>query len=152
MNAKAIIIDKQQWYYLTHSWESERIHNFHKGIRLKVDLITRLDFVHAYYNVSVHYFSHYATRTTGFSFFFFFFLSPFFFFLLCWWDRKYTDYTQCSGIRPLKSVSWVGQSTASGVEPPVLNIWGVWSAASLSLLTSSHCLRILIAVRVPPIS
>ena len=43
-NAKAIIIEEQQWYYLTHSWEDKGVYTFPKGICPKVNVIARLQF------------------------------------------------------------------------------------------------------------
>ena len=34
--AKAILLEEQWWYYLTHSWEDKGVHTFPKGISLKV--------------------------------------------------------------------------------------------------------------------
>ena len=58
-NAKAILVEKQQWYYLTHS--NKRVHTFPMGISLKVNLITQLEFKHAYFKAPVLYISNYAT-------------------------------------------------------------------------------------------
>ena len=62
-NAKAIILEEQQWYYLTHSWEDKRVHTFSKGICPKVNVIARLEYELAYYDSAVHGFNHYTTRT-----------------------------------------------------------------------------------------
>ena len=35
-NAKAILLEEQLWYYLTHSWEDKGVHTFPKSISLKV--------------------------------------------------------------------------------------------------------------------
>ena len=35
-NAKAILLEEQSWYHLTHSWEDKGVHTFPKGISLKV--------------------------------------------------------------------------------------------------------------------
>ena len=35
-NVKAILVEKQLWYYLTHSWVDERFHTFPKVISSKV--------------------------------------------------------------------------------------------------------------------
>ena len=43
-NAKAIFIEDQQWYYLTHSWRYKGVHTFPKGINSKVNIITWLEF------------------------------------------------------------------------------------------------------------
>ena len=43
-NAKAILLEEQKWYYLTHSWEDNRVHTFPKGICPKVNVIARLEY------------------------------------------------------------------------------------------------------------
>ena len=62
-NAKAILLEEQQWYYLTHSWEDKGVYIFPKGICLKVNVIAQLEYELAYYNSAVHRFNHYTTRT-----------------------------------------------------------------------------------------
>ena len=62
-NAKAILLEEQQWYYLTHSWEDKGVHTFPKGICPKVNVIARLEYELAYYDSAVHHFNHYTTRT-----------------------------------------------------------------------------------------
>ena len=62
-NAKAILQEKQQWYYLTHSWEDKGAHTFPKSICLKVNIIAQLEFELAYHDSSVQRFNHYTTRT-----------------------------------------------------------------------------------------
>ena len=37
-NAKAILLEKQKWYYLTHSWEDKGVHAFPKGICFKLNV------------------------------------------------------------------------------------------------------------------
>ena len=49
-NAKAIFVE-QQWYYLTRSWGNQGVHAFSKGISPKVNVIGRLEFEHAYFEV-----------------------------------------------------------------------------------------------------
>ena len=63
-NAKAILLEEQLWYYLTHSWEDKRVHTFPKGICLKVNVIAWLEYGLAYYNSAVHRFNHYTMRTS----------------------------------------------------------------------------------------
>ena len=58
-NAKAILLEEQKWYYLTH----KGAHTFPKGICLKVNVIARLEYELAYYDFAVHRFNHYTTRT-----------------------------------------------------------------------------------------
>ena len=62
-NAKAILIEEQWWYYLTHSWKDKRVHTFPKGICPKVNVIARLEYELAYYDSAAHRFNHYTTRT-----------------------------------------------------------------------------------------
>ena len=62
-NAKAILLEEQQWYYLTHSWEDKGVHTFPKGIGPKGNVIARLEYELAYYESAVHRFNHYTTRT-----------------------------------------------------------------------------------------
>ena len=47
-NAKAIPLEEQYWYYLTHSWEDKGVHTFPKGICPKVNVIARLEYKLAY--------------------------------------------------------------------------------------------------------
>ena len=61
---KAILLEEQQWNYLTHSWEDKGVHTFLKGICPKGNVIARLEYELAYYDSSVHRFNHYTTRTT----------------------------------------------------------------------------------------
>ena len=63
-NAKAILLEEQWWYYLTHSWEDKGVHTFPKDICPKVNVIARLEYELAYYDSAVHRFNHYTTRTT----------------------------------------------------------------------------------------
>ena len=63
-NTKAILLEEQQWCYLTHSWEDKGVHTFPKGICLKVNVIARLEYELTYYESAVHHFNHYTpTRT-----------------------------------------------------------------------------------------
>ena len=62
-NAKAILLEEQWRYYLTHSWEDKGVHTFPKGICPKVNVIARLEHELAYYDSAVHRFNHYTTRT-----------------------------------------------------------------------------------------
>ena len=62
-NAKAILLEEQYWYYLTHRWEDTGVHTFPKGICPKVNVIARLEFELVNYNSAVHCFNHYTTRT-----------------------------------------------------------------------------------------
>ena len=61
--AKAILLEEQWWYYLTHSWEDKGVHTFPKGICPKVDVIARLEYKLAYYDSAVHRFNQYITWT-----------------------------------------------------------------------------------------
>ena len=62
-NAKAILPEEQQWYYLTHSWEDKGVHTFPRGICPKVNLIVLMEFELAYYNSTVHRFKYYTMKT-----------------------------------------------------------------------------------------
>ena len=62
-NAKAILLEEQLWYYLTHSWEDKGVHTFPKSICPKVNLIARLKYELTYNDSTVHHFNHYTTRT-----------------------------------------------------------------------------------------
>ena len=61
-NAKAILPEEQQLYYLTHSWENKGAHTFPKGICPKVNVIAWLEYELAYYDSAVHRFNHRFTR------------------------------------------------------------------------------------------
>ena len=62
-NAKAILLEEQKWYYLTHSLEDKGVHTFPKGLCPKVNVMARLDFEFAYYDSAVRRFNHYTKRT-----------------------------------------------------------------------------------------
>ena len=61
-NANAILLEGQQWYYLTHSWEDKGLHTFPKGICPKVNVIAQLEFELAYYDSAFQRFNHYTTK------------------------------------------------------------------------------------------
>ena len=42
--AKAILVQEQLWYYLTHRWEVKRVHTIPKGVNPKVNVTERLEF------------------------------------------------------------------------------------------------------------
>ena len=56
-NAKAILLEEQYWYYLTHSWEDKGVRTFPKGICPKVNVIARLEYELAYYDSAVQRFN-----------------------------------------------------------------------------------------------
>ena len=58
---KPVILEGQQWYYLTHSWENKGFHTFPDGICPKVNVIVRLKFELAYYNSAVQRFNQYTS-------------------------------------------------------------------------------------------
>ena len=62
-NAKALLLEEQQWYYLTHSWEDKGVQTFPKSICPKLNVIARLEYELTYYDSAVHRFNHYTTRT-----------------------------------------------------------------------------------------
>ena len=57
-NAKAILLEEQQWYYLTHSWEDKGVHTFPNCVCLKVNVIARLEYELAHYDSAVRHFNH----------------------------------------------------------------------------------------------
>ena len=59
-NAKVILVEEQQWYYLTNSWGDKEVHTFRRGINPEVNVFAQLEFDFAYYNATVQHFSHYA--------------------------------------------------------------------------------------------
>ena len=63
-NAKSILLEEQQWHYLTHSWEDKGVHTFPEGICPKVNVIARLEYELAFYDSAVRRFNHYTTMTT----------------------------------------------------------------------------------------
>ena len=60
---KAIHLEKQYLYYLTHSWDDKVVHSFSKGVCPKVNVTARLDFELTYYDSADYRFYHYTTRT-----------------------------------------------------------------------------------------
>ena len=63
INAKAIIEEEQQGYYLTYTLGGDKmVHAFPNGISLKVN-ITWLEFDLAPYNVAVHHINHSFTES-----------------------------------------------------------------------------------------
>ena len=56
-NAKAILVEEQQWYYVTQSYGNLRIHTFPKGVSLKVNVIAWLEFELTYFKAPVQHFS-----------------------------------------------------------------------------------------------
>ena len=43
-NTQAILVEEQQWYYLTHCWENKEVHTFSRDICSKVDITLQLEF------------------------------------------------------------------------------------------------------------
>ena len=62
-NAKVILVEELLWYALTDSWGDKWLHTFPKGISMKVNLIDRLDFDHAYHHVTIQQVCYYTTGT-----------------------------------------------------------------------------------------
>ena len=60
-SAKALLVEEQQWYYLSLCWGNKKVQYFSKGISPKVNIITRLEFERAYYDVLIQHVSHYTT-------------------------------------------------------------------------------------------
>ena len=52
-NAKSTFLEREYWYYLIYSWEERWVHTFCKSICLKVNVIARLEFELAYYNITM---------------------------------------------------------------------------------------------------
>ena len=63
-HAKAILLEEQYWYYLTHSLEDKGVHTFPQDISLNVNVIAWLEFELAYYDSTVHRSNYYTTRTS----------------------------------------------------------------------------------------
>ena len=59
-----MLVEEQQWYYLTHSWEIKGVDTFPKSISLKVNVLVRPEFKLAYFETAVQHFSHYAFLST----------------------------------------------------------------------------------------
>ena len=58
-DAKAILVEEQQWYYLSYIWVRDKgVHTFSKNINLKVSIIARLEFKLDYFEAVEKYFSH----------------------------------------------------------------------------------------------
>ena len=55
-NAKAILVEKQQWYYSAHCWTDKGFHTFHKDISSKVNVMVQLEFDLAYLEATVQHF------------------------------------------------------------------------------------------------
>ena len=53
-----MLLEEQQGYHLTHTWEEKVVHAFPKGICPKVNVIARLEFEPAYYDFAVQRFNH----------------------------------------------------------------------------------------------
>ena len=58
-NAKTIVIEEQFWYYLSHSLRDNWVYSFPKDSRRKVDVIIRLEFEIALYDIAVELFKPY---------------------------------------------------------------------------------------------
>ena len=59
LNAEAIVVEEQQWYY----WMHNGVHTFPTGISSKVNVISRIEFELAYDDVTIQYISYYAKGT-----------------------------------------------------------------------------------------
>ena len=62
-NVKVILIEKQEWYYLTHTCRNKGVHAFLKCFSLKMNVIAQLEFQYVYHDVTVQHVSHCATTT-----------------------------------------------------------------------------------------
>ena len=63
-DARAIFVEEQLWYYLTHSWEDKGVHAYPKGICEIMKMIAWLEFELAYYDIAVQHISHYTSRNS----------------------------------------------------------------------------------------
>ena len=61
LNAKAVLVEEQQWYFLTHNWVDKGFHTLFKFISLKVNVDAQMEFELSYYYFTVHHFQHNAT-------------------------------------------------------------------------------------------
>ena len=62
-NAKAILVDKSK-VVIPFNWKDKRVHAFHEGISSKVNVIARIEFELAFFEVAFQHVSHYATGIT----------------------------------------------------------------------------------------
>ena len=53
INAEVILVEEQQWYFLTHCNEDLTVHIFPKNISPKVNLIVWLEFEDVYFEAVV---------------------------------------------------------------------------------------------------
>ena len=60
-NAKAILLDEQEWYYSTYSRE-DRVNTFPKSISPKVSVLVWVEFNLVYFKAAVQHVNPYATR------------------------------------------------------------------------------------------
>ena len=44
-----ILVEKQQWYYLTYNWRYKGVHTILKSISPKVNVVARLEFELTYF-------------------------------------------------------------------------------------------------------
>ena len=63
-NAKAISVEEQKWYQLIHRWGDKGFHIFPKGMSLKVNVIARLEFELANYDIAAQHFIHFSPDTS----------------------------------------------------------------------------------------
>ena len=64
-NTETILVEAQQWYYLTHGYSGggdKEVHTFPKGINSKVNVIARVEFELTYLEAALQPRSHYTTR------------------------------------------------------------------------------------------
>ena len=60
---KAILVEEQQWYYLTHNKGDKLVHTFLKCIITKVNIITQQEFEFAHCKVEFKHVCLYTSRT-----------------------------------------------------------------------------------------
>ena len=62
--SKTILVEEQDWYYLSRRYGGQGVYTFPKGISSKMNISAQLEFELAFYDVTVQYVSHYTTGTS----------------------------------------------------------------------------------------
>ena len=63
-NAKAVLVEEHQWYYLNYCYESNRVNTFLMNICPKENVIAWLEFKLAYFEAAVQHIRHYFTKNS----------------------------------------------------------------------------------------
>ena len=58
-----ILVEEQQWCYVTHNWKNKGFYTFLKGISPKANVIMQLELKFAYYDITIQHMSYYAIET-----------------------------------------------------------------------------------------